>query len=602
MRQLATVNHNLCIFRRHHSPVQLSRASHSNSHSYAWIQKALKQREHIPEIHANLLTSGLCSNIFLCNCLLNSYACSGLLPDAQKLFSRIVGKNLFSWTILLSGLVKNGQFVEATEAFLEMVVDYGLRPNEVTISSVLPAFGALGLTLLGKSVHCYWLRQNFERNVYVETALVGMYSMFGCPISARKVFDNMSERNSRVSWNAMLSAYSDNGFGEEAIQLFSLMRRGMVSPDAVTIMSLVSSSLLVLDSVRMLSGVQALAVRLGCDDDRLKTALMDAYTKLSCISDAHSLFLELSKRDIVAWTLMLTGFSRIGDWTKTIRYFNVMMGSDGMILLDSVCLASIISCCSSWAALQQGRRVHGLAVKTGFEDDVFVGSAIIDMYANCAKLNDARRFFATMVRKDDVTCWNALIAGNAMHGYGNQAIELFMMMETSGVTPNDSTLVSVLCACSHARMVDKGLQIFNSMVESWNIVPNHKHYACVVDLLGRAGRLNDAYSMIVSNLNMQPSVEVYGALLAACKVHGNVELGVQISERLFEMNPDDAGYYVLLSNIYAFLGNQKGVKMTRLLLQSKNLKKEPGASLIEINGEVYRFMASEKDHPLYPEI
>nr|GMD00112.1 pentatricopeptide repeat-containing protein At3g57430, chloroplastic [Ipomoea batatas] len=597
MNRLAPVT-NRCTSRQNRTLLnfQISRDSNSNEHSYASTLKLLKRREHIQEIHASIVTSGLCRNIFLCNSLLNSYVRCGLLADAQKLFSRVVGKNLVSWTILISGFVKNGHFVEATEAFLEMIV-YGLRPNEITISSILPAFGELGLTLTGKSVHCYWIRQNFGKNVYVETALVDMYSKMGRPISARHIFDNMSERNS-VSWNAMLSAYSDNGFGVEAIQLFSLMRRERISADALTIMSLISASSIA-GNMQIMSGVHALAVRLGCEDDLVKTALMDMYINLGCIGDAHCLFLEISKRDVVAWTLMLTGFSRIGNWNKTIQYFNMMMGVEE-IVLDSVCLTSIVSCCSCWGALQQGRGVHALAVKTGCEADVFLGSAIISMYANCANLDDAKRFFGAMSRKD-VACWNAMIAGTAMHGYGNAAIELFMKMESAGIAPNESTLVSVLSACSQAGMVDKGLEIFNSMVESWNVVPNQKHYACVVGLLGRAGRLDDAYS-IISEIHLQPGVEVYCALLGACKAHGNIELGIKISERLFELNPDDAGYYVLLSNMYAFLGNQEGVKLTRLLLRSKNLKKDPGLSLIEINGEVYRFMASEKDHPLYPEI
>ncbi|KAL3515235.1 hypothetical protein ACH5RR_022137 [Cinchona calisaya] len=468
-------------------------------------------------------------------------------------------------------------------------------PNEVTISSVIPAFGKLGLTQMGKSVHCYWIKQGIKGNVFVETALVDMYWKFGCINIARYMFDNMSQKN-LVLWNSMILGYSDNGFGGEAFQLFNLMRRKGFSIDLFTVMSLISASLRV-GELNLGRAAHALTMRIGYEDDQLvKSAFMDLYIKTDSVDDAYCIFNEISNKDIVVWTVMLSGFLRKGDWNRSLEHFNKMIAVKNLAL-DAVSLVSILSGCSSSGALQQGRRIHAMVIKIGFENDVFVGSAVIDMYANCAELGDAGRYFGSM-KKKDVACWNALISGYGMYGNGNDAIDLFFKMNGSGINPDESTLLSVLFACSHAGMVDQGLLIFHQMTELWNIIPNSKHYACVIDLLGRAGLLHDAYRMIC-NMHLQPTIDVFGSMLSACRVRRNIDLGVEIAQKLYELKPNDAGYHILLSNMYALAGNLEAVKLTRASLRLKRLKKDPGFSSIEINGELYTFTASQKDHPEY---
>ncbi|XP_028102030.1 pentatricopeptide repeat-containing protein At3g12770-like isoform X1 [Camellia sinensis] len=590
---------NFNTFHNHHHRFSSIQRSYLQPTSHASILQEVKELiKPLQQVHANIVTSGLSQNIFLSNRLTNSYASCGLLDDADQIFHRIPCKNVVSWTILISGYVKNSLFVEAIDVFRAMVVISGLQPNAITISSILPAFGNVGLIQIGKSVHSFWIRHGFGTNVFVETAMVGMYSKFGRISVARQLFDNMSERNT-VSWNAIISGYSDYGFGEEVFRLFSLMRRDGFSTDCFTIMSLISAALSI-EGSRVGVEIHSFAIKTGFNNDQLvRTALMNMYVNEKCIEDAYLIFNEMVVKDVVAWTLMLTGFSSGQYWNKAVEHFNEMMRLEELEL-DSVALTGILSSCCSLGALQEGRRVHALTVKTGFSHDMFVGSAIIAMYANCANLEEARIFFQEMEEKD-VACWNAMIAGNGMNGYGNDAIDLFLRMKGSGINPDESTLVCILCACSHTGMVDQGLRIFNHMVESWNIVPNSRHYACVVDLLGRAGRLSDAYSL-VNSMPLNPEFEVYCALLSACKVHGNIELGIEISEKLFQLEPNDAGYYALLSNMYALAGNWEGVKMTRVSLRSKGLKKDPGFSSIEINGELYTFMAGQKDHPQYSEI
>ncbi|OVA14957.1 Pentatricopeptide repeat [Macleaya cordata] len=600
---------NFRVFHNHPRPysIQLEKPNNANNPklkkplqppSYASILQGLRELEPLQQVHGRIITSGLEHNIFLSNRLMNSYASCGVLTVAELIFHRIRCKTVVSWTILISGFAKNDFYNEAFEVFCKMKMS-GFLPNAVTLTSILPVFANLGLIQFGRSVHCLLIRFGLEINIFVETSLVDMYAKCGLLSVARKQFDAMPEKNV-VSWNAIISGYSDYGFGEEALHLFKTMQRNGFTADFITVMSLIAacSSIACLQIGYL---IRSFTIRSGFDNDLLvKTALMEMYVKLKCVEDAFRIFNEeMLVKDVVTWTLMLSSFSDAGYGNKAMDILNEMITMDG-ISLDSVALMGMISSCSKSGSMQQGRRVHGLTIKTGFEDYTFVGSAFIDMYSNCGSLDSAKKFFEGM-EETDVVCWNSMIAGLGMNGYGDDAVDLFLRMKGSGIEPNNSTFVCVLCACSHAGMVDKGLQIFDLMFKKWNIVPNLQHYSCIVDLLGRAGQLDDAYSLI-NNMPLKPDAGVYGALLAACNVHRNIKLGLEISQKLFQLELNDAGYYVLLSNMHATAGNWEGVKMTRVSLRSKGLKKDPGRSSIEIDRTVHTFMAGDKYHPQYPEI
>ncbi|KAJ4966506.1 hypothetical protein NE237_018355 [Protea cynaroides] len=563
--------------------------------SYASILHRLRELKPIQQVHAHIITLGLANNIFLANRLMNCYASSDLMAVAEQIFRRIKHKNVVSWTILISAFTKYDLHMEAFEVFCEMKTS-GSLPNAVTITSVLPAIANLGLIQIGKALHCFLLRCRLDVNVFVETSLIYMYSRFGCINAAQRLFDRMPNKNV-VSWNALISGYSHNDLGEEALFLFKMMQRNGFHADFMTIMSLISGCSII-GCLQAGTVIHGYTIRNGSENDQLvKTALIDMYVKCRCIEHAYRVFSETSTKDVVTWTLMFSSFSDFGYWNKALELFNEMMC---VVALDSVALMGILSSCSRSGALQHGRRIHALTIKTGFGNDPFVGSTLIDMYANCGALENARKLFKGMEERD-IACWNAMISGNGMNGYGDDAIDLFLQMKGSGLEANDATLLCVLCACSHSGMVDQGLHIFNCMVKDWLIKPNLQHYACVVDLLGRAGQLENAHSLI-HNMPLKPDSGVYGALLGACRVHGNIDLGLQISQKLFELDPDEAGYYILLSNMYATAENWEAAMRTRVSLRSKGLKKTPGFSSIEIDKEINTFMAGDRDHPQYPKI
>ncbi|KAK9165313.1 hypothetical protein Scep_000504 [Stephania cephalantha] len=583
----------------HFSTTELCEATNLNllgvkttlqSPSYASILQGLKALKPLQQVHAGIITSGLAQNIFLSNRLMNSYASCGVLTVTEVIFQSMPCKNVVSWTILISGFSKHELYLEAFEIFRKMMIS-GVLPNAVTLASVFPAFVHLGFVKIGRSLHGFLIRYGLEINLFVETSLIDMYSKFGSIGVARKQFDMMVEKNI-VSWNAIISGYSYNRFGKEAVQLFKMMQRRGLMADSITIMSLLAACMEIACK-QIVGRIHNLIVKNGFSNDMLvNTALMETYVKHRCIDDAYQIFREeLPVKDVVSWTSMLVGLSDVGYGKQAVRIFDEMVGTSN-ITLDYVAFMGMLSCCSRSGALQRGKLVHSLTIKTGFGDDAFVGSATIDMYSNCGDLESAEKLFNILEEKD-VVCWNAMIAGYGMKGRGDDAVALFFQMKCWGFNQ-----MRQLC---HAGMVDQGIKIFDLAVKESCLVPTLQHYACLVDLLGRAGRLYDAYSLI-NNMPLEPDAGIYGAILGACKVHKNFELGTIISQKLFELDPDDAGYYVLLSNMYATAGNWEGVKVTRVSMKSKGLKKIPGLSTIEIGREVHTFMAGDKDHPEYPRI
>ncbi|CAM8901353.1 unnamed protein product [Rhodiola kirilowii] len=580
--------------RRQISKIQLQSSLNQTSS----ILRRIKHSNQVKQCHATFITSGLSADdVFASNNLINAYAAANLFKLAEAVFNRLACKNVVSWTILISGYVKVGCFIQSVDLFRDMVMS-GLKPNAVTISSVVPAFGNLGLSLIGKSVHCYWIRVGFESNVFVETALVDMYGKLGLVDVARKVFDEMAERNV-VSWNAIISGYSDNGFGLEAMWLFKLMRRIGFRVDCCTIMSLVSACSSVFDA-RIGDGVHGFVIRAGLENAPLaKTSMLKFYVSVLKIEEAYIVFNEISEKDVVVRTLMLNGLVEGGYYRKATEHFTEMLCVDD-VKLDSVVYIAILSSCRDLGALMQGRRIHAMIIKTGFECHVYVGSSLIDMYSNCGQLEGSRKIFEG-VEKKDVVCWNTMIRGFGMNGLGGEALDLFCQMGSSSLCPDDSTLVQILSACSHAGMVSEGLEIFNHAVSERGMVLKPEHYACVVDLLCRAGKLSDAL-LLIQGMPVKPSSCVYGALFGACRTHEDLNLGVETAKQLFDSEPADPGFYLCLLNILSQVGNWDDIDKVRTLLKSKALFKDPGFSSIELNNKVHTFIAGATECPPFSNI
>jgi pentatricopeptide repeat protein len=290
---------------------------------------------------------------------------------------------------------------------------------------------------------------------------------------------------------------------------------------------------------------------------------------------------------------MIAGYVQIGKANESLALFNQMQPTD--MKPDTVTIVNVLHACAHLSALQPGKCLHGYIIRSGYESDMFVGNSLIDMYAKCRSIVLVNLMFDKMIHRALIS-WNIVIVGFAMHGQGKDALSYFFRMQQSNIKPNHITFVCILYACSHAGMVEEGLQYFLLMNQKYYIKPKMEHYACMVDLLGHAGRLTKVEECII-NMPIEPCASVCGALLGACRIHGNVELGERVAEHLFDLEPENTGYYVLLSNIYVASGRWDGVAKVRTKMRDGELKKDPGCILVEVNNKVHTFLMEDKSHP-----
>ncbi|CAL5076866.1 unnamed protein product [Urochloa decumbens] len=328
----------------------------------------------------------------------------------------------------------------------------------------------------------------------------------------------------------------------------------------------------------------------------VKNSLVHLYGACGLFESAHRVFDEipLRERNLVSWNSMLNGFAANGRPNEVLTVFREMMDVD--FAPDGFTMVSVLTACAEIGALALGRRVHAYLAKIGLVGNSHVGNALIDLYAKCGSVDDARRFFEEMGTEQTVVSWTSLIVGLAVNGFGKQALELFGVMERKKLVPTEITMVGVLYACSHCGLVDDGFMYFDRMKEEYGITPRIEHLGCMVDLLGRAGKVEEAYDYIV-NMPLEPNAVVWRTLLGACAMHKKLELGEAAWARLVELDPGHSGDYVLLSNLYAAVGRWADVHVLRKTMAKDGVRKNPGRSLVELRNSVYEFVMGDRSHP-----
>eukprot|EP01018_Ginkgo_biloba_P037444 Gb_29868 [translate_table: standard] len=565
--------------------------SNTDTNTYASLLQACSNIRELNQLHAHILISGLAKNVFLGTKLVHMYAKYGSLENARLVFDKIHKRNAFLWNAIIRGYAWNGPYEETLMLYFQMQWA-GIRPDNFTISFALKACSSLSSLQKGKKIHYHIVRNGFESHVFVGTALIDMYAKCRSIEDARQVFDKMTHRDV-VSWNAMIAGYAQSGHANEAVLLFQQMRVADITPDSVTMVNVLPAcaDLGVLQQGKC---IHDYIIRCGFESDIfVGNSLIDMYAKCGSIYIARQLFDRMPQRDVVSWNAMIAGYAQNGYANEALTLFHQMLQAN--VTPNSIAMASVVSACANLGALEQGKWIHDYVIGNVFESDVFVANSLIDMYAKCGSIKFARQLFNKMSTRD-VVSWNAMIAGYGMHGHAEDALELFLQMQNTGMKPNHITFIHILSACSHAGLVDEGQQYFDSMIQDYGITPNMEHYSCIVDLLGRAGHLDEAQNFI-QNMPSEPDAGVWGALLGACRIHGNIEVAEHVAECLFDLEPEYAGYYVLLSNIYAEAGRWDDVTKVRRMMRERGLKKTPGYSLIELHDKVHAFLVGDKTHP-----
>ncbi|XP_073014012.1 pentatricopeptide repeat-containing protein At4g38010 [Typha latifolia] len=547
------------------------------------------------QIHALLLTSGITQDYFV---LINfvKYLATLFHPSfAYKSLHQIhhLYPNAFPFNSLISEYAQSKKPRWAFAVYKHMFCD-SIRPDKYTYPIVLKScVKFLGFNE-GRQLHGVSIKIGFACRLYVQNALVHLYGICGRYSDAGSMFDEMGARDV-VSWTGLISAYVKGGMFSKALELFGLMD---VEPNMATLVNvLVACGRL--GNLVMGKGIHCMIFKREAEVAVIVcNSLLDMYAKCECLDDAKKVFEELHEKDVVSWTSMISGLVQCKKPNDAIEVFYAMQAT-GMEP-DKVTLSSVLSACASLGALDSGRWVHEYIDRKGIEWDVHIGTSMVDMYGKCGCLDAAMLIFRKMPHKN-VSSWNALLGGLAIHGYGKEALVYFGQMVHVGITPNEVTFIAILSACCHSGLVEEGRYLFDYMTKFYNLTPWIEHYGCMVDLLGRAGLLVEAYELI-RVMPMAADMLIWGAMLSACKAHGNVDLSQQIIGHLLELKPIDSGVYVLLSNIYATNDRWGDVTALRKLMRKKGVKKEPGSSVIEVNGKTHEFLVGDCDHPQKEEI
>ncbi|KAJ8774276.1 hypothetical protein K2173_009707 [Erythroxylum novogranatense] len=607
-----------------HSPTHLS----SLDKPHLSLIESCKSMGQLKQFHSQTIITGTIASPVVQNKII-SLCCSefGDVDYARRLFDTIRQPSIFCWNTMFKGYSRINCPGTGLSMYIEML-KRDVPPDCYTYPFLFKGFTKAVALEFGRKLHCHVVKYGFHGNVFVQNALINMYSSCGLIEMARVMFD-MSCKSDVVTWNVMLSGYNRIKRYRETRKLFYEMEKKGVVPTSVTLVSVLSAcselrdfecgkhahnyitdgvveqNLIVSNAlIDMFSACGQMNYALGIFENMRNrdvvswTAIVTGFLNTGQLNLARKYFDQMPERDYISWTAMIDGYLRANCFKEALILFREMQASN--IKPDEFTMVSMLTACAQLGALELGEWIETYMYKNKVKIDPCVGNALIDMYFKCGNVEKAQVVFNTLPNRDKFT-WTTMIVGLAVNGYGVEALDMFSLMLKASISPDEVTYIGVLCACTHTGMVDKGRKLFASMTTRYGIEPNVAHYGCMVDLLGRAGYLTEALELI-KNMPIKPNSIVWGALLGACKIHKDSKLAAMAAEQILELEPDNGAVYVLLCNIYAACKKWKNLRELRQVMTDKGIKKIPGCSLIEMNGIVHEFVAGDQSHPQTEEI
>ncbi|XP_017972378.1 PREDICTED: pentatricopeptide repeat-containing protein At1g74600, chloroplastic [Theobroma cacao] len=528
--------------------------------------------EEAKQIHSWIIKSGFYMDSVIQAALVNMYSKIGIIGLAEIVFKEMESiRSPNTWAVLISSFARKQSFQRVIE-LLRTMLKKGLRPDRFCTSSV---FSVIECINLGRQMHCYTLKTGLIFYLSVESSLFTMYSKCGSLEDSLKVFQNIPVRDN-VSCASMIAGFTEHGYAEQAVQLFREMLSEETKPDQMTLAATLSacSSLHCLHKGKEIHGY---AIRAGFGNETLICgAVITLYSKCSALGLARRVFDMLVQKDLVSYSSLITGYAQTGLIEEAMLLFCAMMKSN--LAVNSYTLSSILGASALSNKSGVGTQLHALVIKLGLDSEVSVGSSLVTMYSKCGSIRDSEKAFDE-IDKPDLIGWTAMISSYAEHGKGVEALRAYELMRKEEINPDRVTFVGILSACSHNGLIEEGYYYLNSMAKEYGIQPGYHHYACMVDILGRLGKLREAEKFI-NNMPIEPNAFIWGTLLSACKVHGDVELGRLAAKKIIELEPCHSGPYVSLSNICADIGQWEGVLEIRSLMNGTGVRKEPGWSSV----------------------
>lgn len=556
------------------------------------ILKSCKQITEISQIHGCIIKTGLDNDPFIISKLLLSSSLQDI-KYAASVFKQIDNPNLFMYNCILRGFSISNNPKQAFIVFNNLRAKDGIFLDQFSFITTLKACGRELAIFNGQMIHGLALRSGHLFFINVKNTLLHLYSVCGRIFDAHNLFDESPERNDVVSWNTLMGGYLDVYKPDTVIGLFRQMRWNCLTMSVTTFLTV----LLAIGEVRDSLGGESIhghCLKLGfCFDSNLVSALIDMYAKTGNVYLGRRAFDEVVAKDVVLWNCMISKYAENGLLEESLALLRLMKVMQ--VKPNSTTLVSLLSACAASGAINVGLCIGNYVEEEGIPLDAVIGTALVDMYAKCGVLNKAVDVFDRMESKD-VKSWTAMISGYGVHGFAQGAIRLFHQMEEEGFRPNEVTFLTVLSACSHGGLITEGTSCFEKMIQ-YGIVPKVEHYGCIIDLFGRAGLLEEAHDLIKS-LPIKGDATAWRALLSACRVYGNVELGECVKGVLvgsYNQHPTDS---ILLSRTYAIAGRLQDETRMRVMEKKMlrragirsvgkedNIIKEAGYSIIEMDNE-----------------
>ncbi|XP_039121386.1 LOW QUALITY PROTEIN: pentatricopeptide repeat-containing protein At4g04370-like [Dioscorea cayenensis subsp. rotundata] len=565
------------------------------------LLSGISRSNHLHCLHGFTIRCGLEMDIILANSLMNVYAKLGRVELARKLFDSMPLKDIVSWNSLITGYSQgcSSGFRECMFLFDRMRFEK-IEPNHQTYVSMVSSVTNSGDAFVqaGEVVHAQVIVSGFQTDVFVDTALVSMYLKFRSWKVAFLLFDRVSDRDV-VAWTAMISGLTQNDGADKALVVFHEMVKSSVMP-ATTTIACVLAACSQLGLLNVGSSVHGFIIRHYLTlDVHAWNALITMYAKCGGhLSTVQYVFEMMPYRDLVSWNAIISGCAQNRHLAMVFSLFKRLRLSAERP--DSITMVSLLHVCASWGALHLGMSVHCSTIKHGLDQFISISTSLIDMYSKGGDLQSANKCFSLMHYKD-LVAWCAIIEGYGNHGMGEAAISLYSDFLQTGIMPNHVIFLSVLSACNHAGLISEGLQIFRSMQDDFSIDPRLEHWACIIDLLCKAGRVEAAASFTRTMLP-QANADVLGIVLDACRQHGHARLAEEIAQEIIDLKPQTAGSYVQLAHSYAAMNRWDGVGDTLAQMKTLGLKKAPGWSFVEINGTITMFFADQSSHDQYEEV
>ncbi|XP_009587245.1 pentatricopeptide repeat-containing protein At4g33170-like [Nicotiana tomentosiformis] len=545
-------------------------------------------------LHAAAIKSGLRDDVVISNHILNMYAKCGNINFASQVFNEISERNLITWSAMISGYSQDGKHLMAINLYSQMT----LEPNEFVLASALSSCSNLLALKLGRQIHAQSIKLGCSSISFVSNSLISMYMKNGQCGDALSVFARTPNLTD-VSYNAIIMGLVESSQREKAFEVYKCMCRQGLVPDCFTFVGLLGTCNSADDLGKGMQ-LHSQTMKLKLDGTAfIGNVIMIMYSNINLLDEAEKVFRSIKEKDVISWNTLVAACSRCDDHSKALGVFREMLEYfDGRP--DEFTYASVLSASAGMGSMQFGRQIHANIIRTSSSVDIVGGNALVNMYAKCGCIQYAYTAFRLMTCHNLVS-WNSVIAGFANHGHGKEVIKLFEEMKSVGLKPDSVTFLGLLIACNHAGLVDEGLDYFNTMNEIYGVTPDIEHFSCLIDLLGRAGRLKDAEEYM-QRYPFGHDPVVLGCLLSACRLHGDVVIGERMAKKLLQLRPVSTSPYVLLSNLYASDEKWDSVAEARKMLKGCGLKKEAGHSLIEVKGSVEKFTIGDFSNSRIEEI